>query len=214
MPTQEFIIGRYGTQPFKITAEGVSAEHAKITIDESGSWVLEDLKGTRGNGTFIRNEDGKFLRIVKCKITEDTVIRLADSGHYSFTFMAHRVLTTKPNDFTYEFDRVCELADSLTEKETKLEETIRKHTMIGIVAPFIALLVTCLPLPIFEQNALSARLLITLSSSLVNILFFGDRSKPKDLRKQKVSLIVCPNCGRPLSEFDIQNRKCSICQAK
>ena len=49
------VLGREGTQPFKIKNEDVSRQHAQITIDDHGEWVLEDLNSS--NGTFIRNEN-------------------------------------------------------------------------------------------------------------------------------------------------------------
>jgi len=50
---ETIILGRKGDQPFAITADGVSSQHAKITID-GDKWTLEDLHST--NGTFIRDE--------------------------------------------------------------------------------------------------------------------------------------------------------------
>ena len=47
----EVIIGKVGTQKFAINGERVSRQHAKITVTDSGLWILEDLNST--NGTYI-----------------------------------------------------------------------------------------------------------------------------------------------------------------
>ena len=65
-----FIIGRSGNQPFKITADSVSNEHARVTIDDNGVWTLEDLDSP--NGTYIRNASGEFNQVYKKIISEDT----------------------------------------------------------------------------------------------------------------------------------------------
>lgn len=210
---QEYIIGRGGDQPFKITAEGVSDKHACITIDDLGNWQLQDLKGPEGNGTFIKNGDGLFVRVSKCKITERTIIRLADAGHNSCTFMAHHVLVA-PNDFSFEFDLLNEMARDYDNRLEKLDDTLRIHSKISIIAPIAALLFTCLPLPIFSSNPILARVIITASSSLVNAFFAGDKNKPKQLQALRSRMLVCPSCGRPLSDFDIKNRRCSACKAQ
>lgn len=210
---EEYIIGRSGNQPFNIVAEGVSNEHARITIQD-GQWTLEDLKGPNGNGTFVRNDDGEFVRVSKCRITPDTIIRLAQHGHYSCTFMARRVLNKNPKDLSYEFDAVCRLADDLYDKVDKLEQTWTTHQWIQVFAPIVAFGVSCLPLPIFDAYPILARALIALSSSLVNFLFMGDRAKAKRFLTLSKKILVCPNCGRPMSDYDIENRTCPACKAK
>ena len=51
----EVIIGKEGTQRFAINGSRVSRQHAKITVTDSGQWILEDLNST--NGTYIINEN-------------------------------------------------------------------------------------------------------------------------------------------------------------
>ena len=40
-------IGKQGDQPFEIKQEGVSREHAKLTINDNGGWMLEDLNSSK-----------------------------------------------------------------------------------------------------------------------------------------------------------------------
>ena len=95
-----FIIGRSGNQPFKITADSVSNEHARVTIDNNGVWTLEDLDSP--NGTYIRNASGEFNQVYKKIISEDTVIRLGRGGHHGCIFTGHQLIST-PGDYSYEF---------------------------------------------------------------------------------------------------------------
>ena len=212
---KEFIIGRNGNQPFKIEARAVSAEHARITIDDYGQWMLEDLRGTSGNGTFIRDDNGNFIQIVKAHITENTIIRLAsvsEVGHNSFTFMAHHVLVTDPNDYSYELNYVYQLLEKLRQQESAVDETILKYRYYAIIAPIAGFVVSCIP-P-FNISMMTVRLAMVIPPVLVSLLSFKLQSKPKQLQKLRKATIVCPKCGRPMSDFDVDNRHCSACKAQ
>ncbi len=212
---KEFIIGRNGNQPFKIEAKGVSSEHARITIDDYGQWTLEDLRGTSGNGTYIRDEAGNFTQIVKAHITENTIIRLAslsEVGRHSFTFMAHHVLVTNPDDYSYELNYVYNLREKLREQETTVEESILKYRSYSIIAPIAGFIISCIP-P-FNSSMMMVRIAMVAPPVLVSMLSFKLQTKPKELRKIRVATIVCPKCGRPMSDFDVDNRQCSLCKAQ
>lgn len=43
---KQILLGTEGNQPFKITQQGVSRQHARITIGDDGVWILEDLNST------------------------------------------------------------------------------------------------------------------------------------------------------------------------
>lgn len=65
---QEIIIGRHGTQATPITDMTVSKQHCRLTINDDGSWTLENLSqnGTKVNGT----------EIVKAKVTPKSRVQL------------------------------------------------------------------------------------------------------------------------------------------
>ena len=82
---KEVIIGKEGTQKFAINAPRVSRQHAKITILDSGQWILEDLNST--NGTYIIYENDELVQIKRINITEFTRIVLADQTSMGLRFM-------------------------------------------------------------------------------------------------------------------------------
>ena len=92
----EVIIGKEGTQRFAINGSRVSRQHAKITVTDSGQWILEDLNST--NGTYIINENDELVQIKRVNITEFTRIVLADQTSMGFTFYAHHVLEEDPKN--------------------------------------------------------------------------------------------------------------------
>lgn len=212
---KEFIIGRTGNQPFKIVAKGVSSEHARITIDDSGLWMLEDLRGTAGNGTYIRDDNGNFTQVLKTPITEQTIIRLAsfsDFGHNSFTFMAHHVLVTDPNDYSYELNCVYQLREKLKLQESAIDESIIKSRYYSIIAPIAGFFISCVP-P-FNSSMMTVRLAMVIPPVIISIRNFKLQGKMKELMKIRKSTIVCPKCGVSMSDYDVDNRQCSRCKAQ
>ena len=103
----EVIIGKEGTQRFAINGSRVSRQHAKITVTDSGQWILEDLNST--NGTYIINENDELVQIKRVNITEFTRIVLADQTSMGFTFYAHHVLEEDPKNYQQEFRYVLEI---------------------------------------------------------------------------------------------------------
>lgn len=205
---QEFIVGRAGNQPFDITADGVHNKHVRITISDQGTWTLEDLKGDSGNGTYIKDEQGSFNKVYRVQITPNTIIRLAKGGFHSYTFMAHRVLAKK-DDYGYEFETMRRRYRSLKEEEEKQENTNIKHVQISKWAPIIGLI-----LSMTTTNLWLVRICITIPSFLVGQIFGGDAQKLKAIRLRRINTAICPCCGRPLSDFDVNNMQCSVCKAK
>lgn len=210
-----YIIGRNGNQPFKITSESVHGEHARITITEQGGWILEDLKGGNSNGTYIQGEDGEFHKVYRVNITPDTVIRLANGGHRSYTFMAHRVLAVE-NDFSYEFKILRKMYKKQLAQEKKQEALNVRNGWIAKCSTLVPYLFcpvveTCMEVKI-DVNIRYA--LIMVSPIIAGLFFRNDNAKLKKIKERRLKIFVCPKCGRPLSEFDINNMQCSICKAE
>lgn len=210
----QYIIGRKGNQPFKIppTATGVSGEHAKLLI-ENGCWTIEDLNST--NGIFLRDDKGDFNRIFKMQLSEDAVVRLGSGGYHSYTFMLHRVLAPA-GDFSYEFMKIQEIAQQLISLEAKQESIASRNNWIARCSGIGAVLLCSVAGSLFHINIdLGIRyMLIASAPVLVGILFQGDTTKIKEIRGRRRKLLVCPNCGRPLSDYEIEQRQCSNCKAK
>ncbi|MDR0895220.1 MAG: FHA domain-containing protein [Prevotellaceae bacterium] len=73
----EIIIGREGQQPFQITDQNVSRQHAKLTVSDNGRLQLEDLDSKRG--TYIIPPGGKRQKVIKVDITLDTRVFLGQT---------------------------------------------------------------------------------------------------------------------------------------
>lgn len=212
---QIYIIGRTGNQSFKITSESVHGEHVKITITEQGKWILEDLKGENSNGTYIQDEYGEFHKIYRVNITPDTIIRLANGGHRSYTFMAHRVLASE-NDFSYEFKVLRVLYRKLLEQEKKSENMNVRNRWIERFSTFIALVSCCIIEKMIDSDWIGNLKMpfMMFAPTLTGLLLPNGNIRLKRLKEQRSKTVVCPNCRRPLSDFDINNMKCSICKAQ
>lgn len=217
MPSS-FTIGRNGNQPFDIpaTLTRVHGEHARIDIDDDGTWRIKDLKKLReGNGVYVRNEDGDFKRVTSGVIKPTDMVRLGPQGPHSYTFMAHRVLNNpeSPNDFSYEFRYMRHLHGKLKTAEEEREAINLKHSKISKWAPLAGFALSMLIPGSSTLAMMGIRLAILAPGLVVGQLFFKDPQKLKAIRQKRQKLVVCPNCGRPLSDYDISNLRCSACRA-
>ena len=138
------VLGREGTQPFKIKNEDVSRQHAQITIDDHGEWVLEDLNSS--NGTFIRNEKGDLVRVGRVNITPMTFICLGPDNSKGCFFYAKQV--ENYGDFREEYEYLTELEDEYDEKIEKLEEKEHTQKMIVFVVNVLVMIVTFFTKPL------------------------------------------------------------------
>ena len=75
--TLPFTIGRHATNALRINEESISRFHARISRDDQGHWVLEDLRSR--NGTFLASE-----RVEKRRIEDGAW--LSFGAHASFRF--------------------------------------------------------------------------------------------------------------------------------
>ncbi len=212
---QELIIGRSASSPIKIPANknGVSGQHVKITVSDEGIWKLEDLHSS--NGTFVRDEDGEFNRVFTSQINESDVIRLGNGGANSFIFTAHRAIAPD-SPYTYEFKQLRKLLARQLEREHKKEKKIEINGWISKLSG-LAVIGICAILGSIKGINIDPNIryvLIACAPVVVGLLFSGDTKALKALRKKREKLLLCPNCGLPISEFDIQQGQCSRCKAK
>lgn len=215
---QTFTIGRSGDQPFEIqqTLTKVHGEHARLDIDDNGKWRITDLKTPReGTGVYVRDGDGNFKRVRSCEIQPTDLVRLGPQGPHSYTFMAHRVLNDpqKPNSFAYEFRYMKHLHGKLKTQEEEREALNLKHSKIAKWAPLAGFALSFLIPGSSQVGMIAIRLAIMAPGLVVGQMFFKDPHKLKAIRQKRQKLVVCPNCGRPLSDYDVQNLRCSACRA-
>lgn len=217
---EEYIIGRNSESVVKVPAEkvGVSSRHIKITIFENGTWEIEDLNSA--NGTFLKDNKGNFQRVYKKIISENSVIRLGQEGHDSFVFTAHRVVTSDTS-FVYEFKQLRKQLKAMLEEEGLLERKNQRNMKIVKAASPIALVLCVIAqygIPGLREradiNLWISRIAMGVAPFVIGIFFGVDTQAVKALKQKRVKLLTCPQCGYPLSEFDIQNMQCTRCKAK
>ncbi|MDO4319308.1 MAG: FHA domain-containing protein [Bacteroidales bacterium] len=212
-----FTIGRRGNQPFEIdpSLTYVHGEHARITIsDDYRQWFIEDLKGNGGNGIYLRNANGDFARVYSCRIQPTDIIRLGPEGARSVTFMARRVLDPSLH---YEFSYIKSLDSQLRREEDEHNATVKKHTRNSIIAPVAGVVVAAL---IRLAVPMDPAIMIAMSSmatagplAFLRYRYKDDAERLKEIRARRAKIVVCPKCGRQLSDYDVRNSRCSVCKA-
>ena len=206
---KEIIIGRNGDQPFKITAEGVSARHASLTIRDDGRWILKDLDST--NGTYVRNEQYEYVRIAVKVIDEDTVIRLgSDDSIRSIQFTAVQLVKENQDDYSHEFEALRKKLEVSINKKNSIEKMVTRLSFAPLACSAI-LMIGTMNLS-FDPVALRCLFIApTLLSPLINN--YG-KKRLKELVSEMRNDFVCPNpkCRFPLSEIEIRRGQCSKCK--
>lgn len=156
-----------------------------------------------------------FNRVYSKQILESDIIRLGNGGANSYTFTAHRVLNPDES-YAYEFKQLKKLVRLQKEKEEKKEKKIELNGWISKLSG-LAVIGLCAIAGSFEGVNIDPNIryiLIACAPVVVGLLFKGDAKSLKILRKKREKLLVCPKCGRPVSEFDIEQGQCSRCKAK
>lgn len=217
---KEIIVGRNSNSPIKIpeAKDGVSWNHAKITVSDDGVWSIQDMDST--NGTYVRDDDGEF-RLVDSKIISETdIIRLGKDGAGNcFTFMAHRAIDPI-GSYSFEFRQLRRLLNSQRELELKQEKAIHSHGWIAKFSGIGVIILRAIWGWFDNSNNLSNSnvwyALIAISPVAVGTLFNGDNKKLRQIRERRKKILICPNpmCGYPISEWDIEHGQCSHCKAK
>lgn len=202
--SRQIVIGKDGEQKFPIINAGVSRQHARITIT-GNEWILEDLNST--NGTYIRDKDGNFERVLTKRINEDTVIRLGDSSINGYTFWAHHVLAENPNDYAYEFAKIYQLREQLiAEKKAAMVKSQQKAKILRIGITLIPAL-----LSLFLTDIIHIRAVMIIPT--IFMAFIPQRMGTEQIDNKIKNTLVCPKCGRPLSEYEIKSQQCMSCKS-
>lgn len=217
--SKELIIGRCSASPFKIadTYTGVSHEHARITISDSGEWWVENLSGPKGNGVFIKTGPDIFERVEKRRITEDTIIRLGENSYKSYTFMAHRAIE-KPGNYNYEFlelrTRFKQYKAAIAEAEQNNRKRMQLANTIMIIFSVISVGIVVGALLLGKGVTGCSPMIFTGLVATMSRTLFGPKTEHlKRLQSLRQSEFVCPVCGRPMSDLDINNLKCISCKS-
>lgn len=206
---KNYLLGKEGDQPFEITQQGVSREHARLTIDDNGHWSLTDLDSS--NGTYIRNDNGDWERISKKNITPTTYICLGPDNANGCKFYACHL--EHPDDYNIEFDTMEDLTNDM---ETRIDGADQKAKNIR---KLVALVSGVALLGSFIVPGDGLRMLLLRVGSLVSMistLFFDPNKEKKQLKTLRDKLLGCPNpaCSHTLSAKEVLNRRCSKCKTQ
>lgn len=213
-----FKIGRKGNQNFSLeNKEKVNDLHARITIDDNGIWTLEDLGSV--NGTFIVNDMGELVEVKRKRIDEFTHIILADTSLTGASFYAHHLLETDKDAYHVEFLHIVREYSRLSkEKEEMTEKLKQRRMMLSLVPVLTSSILGVLTRVVFRNNPNIVYIIIGMMSAVtasLNVLITWYNNKDKSLEQFKSRIqyvMMCPHCGRMLTEFDIKNQQCPVCK--
>lgn len=213
--SQVAIIGRNTSSALKVPDDriGVSGKHVKITVTDSGTWQLEDLQST--NGTFVRNDNYEFEQVYSRQIHESDIIRLGNDGANSFIFTARRALY--PDDtYAYEFRQLQHLLRQSREDEAKKEKWANIAGWIISGGAFAVWgLTEFVGWILHKDSDPSKRMIIMMGvPPLLKILLGNFTKGTQKVKKIREKFMLCPKCGKRISEFDIEHGQCPKCKAK
>lgn len=212
-------IGRKGNQNFPLDKkEKVNDIHARLVISDDGVWTLEDLGSL--NGTYIITENGEQVEVRKKQITEYTRIILADTSVMGSSFFAHHLLEQDPDDYRKEFRHLVEQYERISRQKGEMEERIKQRRMVLSILPAVT----------SSALGVSARLVFSNSSNIVYIVigmmsgvtallnmlitWYNNRDKSLKVFSMRMqNLLVCPRCGFPLTDYNLQAQQCPACKA-
>lgn len=202
------IIGREGNQKFPITNAGVSRKHAKITIDDSGNWKLEDL-GSK-NSTYIQTPTGEYVQIDCKRIDPNTKIRLGDETVGGIHFIARQAVAVG-DDFLPDFKDLKEKVEKLNEERKAIKKKLKMQRVIIALVPLLLLFVSMLPVFSKEMQMVVMRASLV-ASSLLSIVFINSEAL-EDWSKRRNKIIRCPNpkCNKVLTDEEVETFQCYRC---
>ncbi len=205
---KSIIIGKEGAQKFPIKNAGVSRHHARISI-VGGKWLLEDLNST--NGTFVRKADGSFLRVATIYINEDSVIRLGDESANGYSFMAHHAFEPDPENYAYEFNILRNMRNSFKKQREQMANRQRYKGLIQILLSMMLIGITFIPG--IKNNIQMMILRVGMLVPPLWNFFSSGKNKMQKVYERQQHILICPRCGRPLSDFEIDKQQCMVCKA-
>lgn len=212
-------IGRKGSQNFPLDKkEKVNDLHARITISDDGVWTLEDLGSL--NGTFIINENGEQVEVRKKQITEYTRVILADTSVMGASFFAHHLLEQDPEDYRREFRHLVRQYERISRQKGEIEERLKQRRMFLSIVPALSSSVLGVGARlVFSKSPNVIYIIIGMMSgvtALLNMIITWYNNRDKSLKifsTRMQTLLVCPRCGLPLTDYNVQTQQCPACKA-
>ena len=192
----------------------VSRHHARLTRDQEGRLLLEDLGST--NGTFVN--DAQVLR--KYVVPTDRV-RLGDASEW----LVSEILKYN-NDYSAEFELLKRVYDDYVDAKVKIQSANQFKTRLLQSLPFAIPGIVGVIVGFLGKGSMtwfSISLLITVCAPMIGIYLGAKQSARTPAQLQALANqfkidYVCPKCGTFLGEVpweSLRNRKqCPACKAK
>ena len=192
----------------------VSRHHARLTRDQEGRLLLEDLGST--NGTFVN--DAQVLR--KYVVPTDRV-RLGDASEW----LVSEILKYN-NDYSAEFELLKRVYDDYVDEKVKIQSANQFKTRLLQSLPFAIPGIVGVIVGFLGKGSMtwfSVSLLITVCAPMIGIYLGAKQSARTPAQLQALANqfkidYVCPKCGTFLGEVpweSLRNRKqCPACKAK
>ena len=192
----------------------VSRHHARLTRDQEGRLLLEDLGST--NGTFVN--DAQVLR--KYVVPTDRV-RLGDASEW----LVSEILKYN-NDYSAEFELLKRVYDDYVDAKVKIQSANQFKTRLLQSLPFAIPGIVGVIVGFLGKGSMtwfSVSLLITVCAPMIGIYLGAKQSARTPAQLQALANqfkvdYVSPKCGTFLGEVpweSLRNRKqCPACKAK
>ena len=192
----------------------VSRHHARLTRDQEGRLLLEDLGST--NGTFVN--DAQVLR--KYVVPTDRV-RLGDASEW----LVSEILKYN-NDYSAEFELLKRVYEDYVDAKVKIQSANQFKTRLLQSLPFAIPGIVGVIVGFLGKGSMtwfSVSLLITVCAPMIGIYLGAKQSARTPAQLQALANqfkidYVCPTCGTFLGEVpweSLRNRKqCPACKAK
>lgn len=194
----------------------VSRHHARLTRDNEGRLLLEDLGST--NGTFVNG-----CQVMRKHVVPTDVIRLGDVTEWRVA-----ELLKYNNDYSEEFKALKKVYDDYIEAKVRIQSSNQFKTRLMQSLPFAIPGVVGVIVGFLGKGSpawFGISLLITVCAPMIGIYFGAKQSartpgQLQALANQFKIDYVCPKCGTFLGEVpweSLRNRKqCPVasCKAK
>lgn len=207
----DILIGRSGTQPFPLTEESISKQHALFKMEEqSGVMTLRDNNST--NGTYVKTQDGSFKRINgTIKVGLGTVVRVGAVQAFTIKDLLKSPKPATPKEQPVNINKLRNVYETYNSNKMSLESQTSNIMMLrlgamsvsGILVNVIAMI---LPQDMFEEEIMNQvakgtiHVVGTILALMLAWIIVGIKNKNlirrKDMNDRYFKAnYCCPKCG-------------------